>query len=203
MIAVYAQLSVQAEEINRKLPDAKTASPVKRGDLERHFREGIRYFLIIDGEFQQSLAVSPNEILDILRAGGIVFGSSSIGALRAAELDQYGMIGAGLIYRTLKNQKIFYDDDLGHLYDQQTFEIFTLPRIEIDLVLKNEKLSKRMRKVLHYSELSLPNLEEFLKSNLIQPELNKALKAVRRLFEEPNCRQKNRDAVTLLEIAKT
>jgi hypothetical protein len=43
-------------------------------------------------------AVGHREIISALKAGVCVVGGSSMGALRASELDSYGMIGVGRIY---------------------------------------------------------------------------------------------------------
>ena len=57
--------------------------------------------LIVDGEFGQSLSVWHKEILHALHRGIRVVGASSMGALRAAELDRFGMEGVGEIYAVL------------------------------------------------------------------------------------------------------
>src|SRR4051794_9892251 len=80
-----------AEEVLR----ADYRPPVKRSDLPHRF-DGV--VIIIDGEFGQSLAVSPNEILRLLDSGTRVIGAASMGALRAAELWPCGMEGYGWIF---------------------------------------------------------------------------------------------------------
>jgi hypothetical protein len=69
--------------------------PIRRGDLRDAMDAGYRIIAIIDGEFYQNLAVSPKEILVGLRDGRHIIGGSSMGALRAAEMDVYGMEGVG------------------------------------------------------------------------------------------------------------
>src|SRR5471032_2204112 len=68
--------------------------PIRRGDMEA-LPPAVTDVLIIDGVFHSTLAVSAREILGALRRGIRVYGSSSMGALRAAELHTYGMIGVG------------------------------------------------------------------------------------------------------------
>lgn len=53
---------------------------------------------IVDGSFHQTRAVRHKEILALIDAGVTVLGAASMGALRAAELDTYGMIGVGRVY---------------------------------------------------------------------------------------------------------
>ena len=57
--------------------------PVKRSSLKPFLDNPPSAIGIIDGEFYQSLALSTQEILPFLDRGVPVFGSSSMGALRA------------------------------------------------------------------------------------------------------------------------
>jgi len=74
--------------------------------------------VIIDGYFNQVPAVWHKEILWALAQGIQVFGAASMGALRAAELDEFGMQGVGVIYEAYRNgvyppyhDQPFEDDD--------------------------------------------------------------------------------------------
>lgn len=137
-ITVYAGLSLDAVTARRALPTAGIADPIRRGDLYRDYERGTRCFLVIDGEFDQSWAVSAGEILDVLRAGAVVFGSSSIGALRAAEVAPYGMVGVGRIFELVRASPVFMDDWLGHLFDPFTMRPATLPFVEVLFALERD-----------------------------------------------------------------
>ena len=73
--------------------------------------------MLIDGYFEQVPSVWHKEILWALSHGRIVAGAASMGALRAAELDQFGMIGVGRIYEAYATgtfdpfEDAFEDDD--------------------------------------------------------------------------------------------
>jgi len=86
--------------------------PVKRGDLELLLETKPRKVLIIDGLFGNSLSVTPRECCQLLQAGWMVCGCSSIGALRAAELWSMGMIGFGKIYEMLRTGIIEDDTEV-------------------------------------------------------------------------------------------
>ena len=58
---------------------------------------------IIDGYFQQVPSVWHKEILWAMAQGVHVFGSASMGALRAAELAPFGMRGVGLIFEAYRD----------------------------------------------------------------------------------------------------
>lgn len=81
------------------MTDAVILPPARRGDvacaIAQHDPQTI---LIIDGYFEQVPSVWHKEILWALRQGRTVAGAASMGALRAAELDQFGMLGVGRIY---------------------------------------------------------------------------------------------------------
>jgi len=80
-----------------KVLTAEYLPPIRRGDLAR-LREEVRFVGIVDGEFYQSLAVSPKELLPLLKRGVKVFGASSMGALRAAETYTLGTVGIGRVF---------------------------------------------------------------------------------------------------------
>src|SRR4051812_8794601 len=72
--------------------------PVRQGDVRAILDDEPAAIGIIDGVFECVPTVWHDEILEALDRGLPVYGASSIGALRAAELDVYGMIGVGAIY---------------------------------------------------------------------------------------------------------
>lgn len=65
---------------------------------------------LIDGVFKDAPTVRHREILWALSQGIPVFGAASMGALRAAELSESGMIGVGLIFRWYRRFPLLPDD---------------------------------------------------------------------------------------------
>ncbi|MFI0487096.1 TfuA-like protein [Actinomadura sp. 9N215] len=68
---------------------------------------------IVDGYFHQDRAVRHKEILAVMARGVHVLGASSMGALRAAELDAFGMRGVGRVYRAYRASEIEADDEVA------------------------------------------------------------------------------------------
>ena len=102
--------------------------PVKRGDL------AVRYdgtIIIIDGEFQQNLSVSPKEILRLLDAGTRVIGAASIGALRAVELARYGMKGFGWVFEAYRSGRLEADDEVAVSYSPEDMRCLTVPLVSV------------------------------------------------------------------------
>ncbi|MCA1407963.1 TfuA-like protein [Ensifer sp. IC3342] len=91
----------------QKFLNAVYLQPAAQGDvlLAAHaFRP--RAMVLIDGQFEDRPAVRHKEILWAIARGIVVIGAASMGALRAAELDDFGMIGVGLIYRWYRRRRL-------------------------------------------------------------------------------------------------
>ncbi|PYS39090.1 MAG: TfuA-related McrA-glycine thioamidation protein [Acidobacteria bacterium] len=110
------------------LLEADYRPPIKRGDLPSHYEGTV---VIIDGEFGQSLSVSPNEILSLLDRGTTVIGASSMGALRAAELYPFGMKGYGWIYEQYRSGRIIADDEVAIAYSPLDLRPVTVPLVNV------------------------------------------------------------------------
>ncbi len=102
--------------------------PVKRGDLPRRYDGTI---VIIDGEFHQSLSVSPKEILRLLDAGTRVVGAASLGALRAVELARYGMEGFGWVFGAYSSGMLEADDEVAVSYSAEDMACLTVPLVNV------------------------------------------------------------------------
>jgi len=100
-----------------KVLDAEYLPPATQGS----FVSAVEYdkppaILLIDGVFQGEPAVRHKEILWTMAQGIPVFGAASMGALRAAELWQYGMVGIGLVFRWYRRYQYAPDDAVAVLH---------------------------------------------------------------------------------------
>jgi hypothetical protein len=118
------------------LLDATFLPPVKRGDLDPLLAAKPSAVGIIDGEFYQSLAVSPKEVLALLESGVAVYGAASMGALRAVELHRYGMIGVGSIFRLFRRGVLDADDEVAVTYCGETWRPLSEPLINTRYALR-------------------------------------------------------------------
>ncbi|WP_274565090.1 YcaO-like family protein [Streptomyces spiramyceticus] len=114
---VFAGPTITAARITSILPGAVVHPPVQHGDLLRLRLQAGDRVLIIDGLWHQSAPVRHKEILMLLAKGVAVYGASSMGALRAAELAPYGMVGIGRIYRAFRSGLLDADDDVAVLQE--------------------------------------------------------------------------------------
>jgi hypothetical protein len=114
---------------------AEYLPPICRGDLAK-LPEKVRTVGIIDGEFFQSLAVSPKEIVALLEKGIKVFGAASIGALRAVETQKLGTIGVGEIFCMFRDGILDGDDEVALVYDSQSYRHLSEPLVNIRRALE-------------------------------------------------------------------
>jgi hypothetical protein len=90
--------------------------PVRQGDVYRAALTGPAVIGIVDGYFEVVPTVWHKEILWAMAQGIHVFGAASIGALRAAELDSFGMRGVGRIYEAYRDGILEDDDEVAVLH---------------------------------------------------------------------------------------
>jgi hypothetical protein len=90
--------------------------PVAQGDVYRIARRRPRAIGIVDGYFEGALAVWHKEILFAMAEGVHVFGSASMGALRAAELHPFGMRGIGRIFEAYRDGELEDDDEVAVIH---------------------------------------------------------------------------------------
>lgn len=111
---VFVGPTLPAAEVAARLPGAVIAGPVAVGDVWKLARRrGVARIAIIDGYFERMAAVWHKEILLALERGIAVYGAASMGALRAAELAPYGMIGVGSIARAFRRGELESDDEVA------------------------------------------------------------------------------------------
>ncbi|MCP3058062.1 hypothetical protein LXT21_04640 [Myxococcus sp. K38C18041901] len=108
-VFIFTGPTLRAEEAKREL-DAVYLPPAQQGDVYRAACEKPVALGIIDGFFEHVPAVWHKEILWAMSEGIHVFGASSMGALRAAELATFGMEGVGCVFEDFR-QGVLEDDD--------------------------------------------------------------------------------------------
>jgi len=113
--------------------------PAARGDLTAAAAEGARVITLIDGVFFQESAVGHREVLAALASGIRVIGASSMGALRAAELDSLGMEGIGVVYRLYREGTLISDDEVALVYDPETYLPLSEPLVNIRCTLRKAR----------------------------------------------------------------
>jgi hypothetical protein len=126
--------------------DVVVLPPIQQGDLLRMINDLPEVIGIIDGYFHQVPSVQHKEVLLALENGARVLGAASLGALRAVELDAFGMEGIGAIYRLYKEGRIDGDDEVAvvHTGPEDDYQRLTEPLVNI----RHQFRRARRRKVI-------------------------------------------------------
>jgi hypothetical protein len=135
MIVIYTGPSLSVEKARAILPGADHRPPIVRGDLAC-LPKGTKFVGIIDGVFYNETAVAHKEIIAVMKKGIKVYGSSSMGALRAAELAEFGMVGVGRIYECYRSGRIVKDDEVAVTFNPVTGEQIAEPLVNVRYQLK-------------------------------------------------------------------
>jgi hypothetical protein len=120
-IVVFLGPSLTIETAKEILPDAMYCEPCRCGDLIKVLRLHPDRILVVDGYFCWTPAPWHKEFLLALELGVQVYAASSMGALRAAELHQFGVIGVGRIYEDFVSGRIDGDDEVAVTHSDQNF----------------------------------------------------------------------------------
>ena len=115
MNIIFAGPTISHERILQHL-DCLCLPPVRHGDILSCLSRKPVALGIIDGYFEGAPSVWHKEILYALEQGVHVYGASSMGALRAAELHPFGMQGIGQIFAWYRDDIITDDDEVAVLH---------------------------------------------------------------------------------------
>jgi hypothetical protein len=115
MIVVFTGPTLSCKEVAKHL-DCICLPPVQHGDILQILSDNPTSIGIIDGYFEGTPSVWHKEILYALDQGVAVYGSASMGALRAAELCSFGMVGVGQIFNSYQEGTLTDDDEVAVLH---------------------------------------------------------------------------------------
>jgi hypothetical protein len=87
--------------------------PARMGDVYRLLGTDVDAIALIDGVFHGAPAIWHRELLAAIDDGVHVIGASSMGALRAAELDSLGMEGHGTVFAWYRDGVVWRDDEVA------------------------------------------------------------------------------------------
>ena len=184
--------------------------PAAQGDLYRAALAGPVAIGVIDGYFHGVPSVWHKEILWAMAQGIHVFGSSSMGALRAAELDAFGMRGVGRIFEHYRDGTLEDDDEVAVLHGPREADFMPLsePMVNIRATLERATregvIGERSRKVLCDFAKSLyyqkRTWDAVLSSEHIASVPSKERAAMREWLEIGRVDRKREDALEMLEL---
>jgi hypothetical protein len=133
--------------------------PATAGDLLALLEAPPARLCLIDGFFDSRPAPWHKELLLLMARGTLVFGAASMGALRAAELGAFGMIGVGAIYRAYRDGRLQGDDEVALVHGPERigWAPLTVPMVEVRATLVAAcragvlppSLARRIRALVH------------------------------------------------------
>jgi len=197
-------------ETAKNILDAEYRPPASRGDIFKAVREGAKIIGLIDGVFFQACAIAHREILYALEKGVKVIGASSMGALRASELDLFGMEGVGEIYELYRKGELVSDDEVALIFEPESFKPLSEPMVNMRYnlglaeergIINGEEKEKilSIAKSLYYPER---DYERIL--NLAGGEVGKeVLERLKKFLTEERRDLKQEDAIEALRRIKT
>ncbi len=134
----------------KEILDADYKPPAKKGDLLQLIPSTVKFVGIVDGYFLQDYPPTPIEVYNLLRKKNVmIFGSSSLGALRAVELKKFGMIGIGKIFELYLKGVVDSDDEVAVTftgYSGYKSEALIDIRYNLFLAQKNKIIDKNTKR---------------------------------------------------------
>lgn len=210
---IFLGPTISVDEAQTILPEAVYLPPAGQADLlsaVTTYKPDV--IGLIDGVFSQSLSVWHKEILYALEQGVRVYGASSMGALRAAETDIFGMVGVGKIYRMYKSSEFIDDDEVALVYsvDEGKYINLSVPMVNIRATLDHAaenglieaETARRLTtlvKAQFYPGRSFP----FLLKSAAEIGLSaEKIEALREFLEKSFIDLKKQDAIELLQAIR-
>ena len=191
-----------------QLLEAIYLPPAAQGDVYRVARLQPQAIGIIDGYFDTMPSIWHKEILWAMGQGVHVFGSASMGALRAAELAAFGMEGVGAIFDAYRSGELEDDDEVAvvHAPAEKGYAALSMAMVNIRASLAAAEAQQIVRpatraalvqlaKAMFYPDRSYPRLLEAAgETGLDAAELG----ALRAWLPGGQVDQKHEDALAML-----
>lgn len=97
-------------------PEIVCRGPAAQGDVAAAALDGATAIGLVDGRYEDVAAPWHKEILFALSEGVAVYGGGSLGALRAAECEPFGMVGVGEIFARYVSGDLVDDSAVAQLH---------------------------------------------------------------------------------------
>ena len=211
-ITVFLGPSMPRDEANNILPDAVFRPPAAQGDLMSCLRlDRPQVVALIDGTFHQNLSVWHTELCFLLSRGVAVYGSSSMGAIRAVETEPFGTIGVGRVFEWYRDGLITADDEVALLHGPAEFEFraLSVPLVNIRASLDqafgrgwiDTKVRERVIEIaqaIHYPDRQIDSILHQCRHSFA----SEAFKGIQRALTEGYIDIKRDDARELLQMLR-
>lgn len=171
---IFSGPTLTADKISTII-QADCRPPAKQGDIYLATHDKPDSIVLIDGYFESVPAVWHKEILYAISLGINVYGCSSMGALRAAELSSLGMKGFGFVFEQFHSEHLEDDDEVALVHGpaELGYPSLSTPMINIrstldaavshHIINANESAQLVLAlKVIHYPKRSFDILKQYV-----------------------------------------
>jgi len=211
-IFVFLGPSLERKDAAAILPEATFLPPAAQGDLLSLVSQHPSAICLIDGIFRQAPSVWHKEVLWALSKGVPVIGGSSMGALRAAELHDFGMQGVGEIFEAFRDGTLEDDDEVAVAHAGEEREYRPISEAMVDMRatfalaarcgIISDPTAQRLTaaaKALFFPDRQYEAVLEGLSADLPAEERER----LRAWLPEGKVQQKRCDAVRVLEFVQS
>ncbi|MGH9922844.1 MAG: TfuA-like protein, partial [Nitrososphaerales archaeon] len=135
---IFLGPSLSLQKAKEIFPLADYRPPARKGDFLKitNDRNNTGFVGFIDGVFLQDYPPTPIEVYSLLQKNNItVAGAASLGALRAVELEKFGMIGIGKIFRLYRSGRLESDDEVAVTFSDHDYKLQSEALIDIRYTL--------------------------------------------------------------------
>ncbi len=211
--AIFLGSSLSVEKARRIFPLADYRPPARKGDLLQiaNKQNDISFVGLIDGVFLQDYPPTPIEVYALLRKNNLrVAGAASLGALRAVELEKFGMIGIGKIFQLYRSGRIDSDDEVAVTFSEQDYKLQSEALIDIrytlhwavkEGVIKRDTKGKLVR-IAKRIYFPARNYEEIIERAATDGVERKELERLKAYLVTHRRSLKEEDSVRLIEFIK-
>jgi hypothetical protein len=185
--------------------------PVRQGELYRAALERPAIIGVVDGYFEVVPTVWHKEILWAMAQGIHVYGSASVGALRAAELAPFGMKGIGQIFEAFRDGILEDDDEVAVLHGPEELgyppvtEAMVNIRATLDAAVHQGVIEQslaasltKIAKSLFYKERTYPAILRAA----VEQSLPQALQDLSVWLPQRRVDQKSQDTLAMIETIR-
>ena len=210
-IVIFRGPSISIKEAKNYLSNAIYLPPAMQGDMYKAYKKyNPKIIGLIDGNFERIPSPWHKEILYLLSQNIKIFGAASMGALRAAELDSFGMIGVGDIYNDYTNNLIEDDDEVAILHSPQELDYRPLSDAMVDIRRTLEKakndniISEKLKIELILFYKNCFYKERFYGTGIhhFENDYRDEITALKKWLSFNKIEQKKEDAISLLKAIK-
>lgn len=207
---IFLGPSLNVEKAKSIFPLTDFRPPARKGDFHKLAGEDVQFVGFIDGVFLQDYPPTPIEVYSLLQKKNLTLvGAASLGALRAVELEKFGMMGIGKIFELYKKGALDSDDEVAVTFSEQDYSLQSEALVDIRYTLYHackdgiidrdtKRLLVKTAKNIYFPHRNYDELLERVNGTIEK----QVLERFRKYLETHRRSLKEEDAIKLIEFIK-